>query len=423
MRGGIYMSDFDVDIDDILNESMGLKNDEEEKDPSSNNETDALPEIDTEETQESVIKDIEEFMEDGDDKSDPKEIPAEDQKSELESLRNRLKLWTESCSHKLIDLRAIDFMASSDDLSVTYQEKSIYPRPLHFKSDPDNPTNPKILHAMNQFSKMIGIPPKFFLENRPRLKMDIVKNFQAGLEAVEDKAQCLVHYRETQDYTTIRAFTPLGHSTIANHELVDTIIRGSEMPLGLLFAHGDEKDDLILHARILFKDGVKEALGRKFCLGFSLIASELGASPLIIDSCVHDIESNTSYMASYGKGPYFKSKYEVLQPKQIKEIFAKLVERILEEREEMIDRIAQRVEQNPQIVPAEEIVSINRMKGITSKVSKSIYQQMAACEDDITSPLDFARHVSLVAKDFDSIKRLEIERAAGTYLNLIFSKA
>ena len=35
---------------------------------------------------------------------------------------------------------------------------------------------------------------------------------------------------------------------------------------------------------------------------------------------------------------------------------------------------------------------------------------------------DFARHMSLIAKDFDAKNRLAVERAAGQYLNLAFSK-
>jgi len=35
---------------------------------------------------------------------------------------------------------------------------------------------------------------------------------------------------------------------------------------------------------------------------------------------------------------------------------------------------------------------------------------------------DIARHVGLVAKDFDSIKRLDIERGIGKYLQLVFAK-
>ena len=422
------MSDVDIDIDDILNDSFS-----DVSETSAEIKKEDVPiespllEIPTqnslEETSEETLQEIESLLGSPEqDVEESKEVPVSEQRKELESLRNRLKMWTKSCQHKLMDLRTVDFVASADEMYLKFQETEYYPRPLYFKSDPNNPTSPKVIHAANQFSKLMGIPLKFFLENRPKLKMDIVRNYQAGLEALQEKAQCLMHFRESRDCSVIRAFTPVSHSTIANYELVDTIIEGSSVPLGLLFVHGDEKDDLILHARILFLENAQEVLGRKFCMGFSLVASELGESPLIVDACIHDVESNTSYMASYGKDPYFKSKYEILQPKQIKEIFVKLVLRIQEEASEMVGRIAQRVDSDPLIIPSGGIISLNRMKGITSKVSKAIYQEMSANESEIVTPLDFARHVSMVAKDFDSLKRLEIERAAGTYLNLIFNK-
>ncbi len=57
-----------------------------------------------------------------------------------------------------------------------------------------------------------------------------------------------------------------------------------------------------------------------------------------------------------------------------------------------------------------------------SKMKKAIYHQVSECLDDVKNPWDLARHVGLVAKDFDALKRIQIERAVGTYLNLFFAK-
>jgi len=56
------------------------------------------------------------------------------------------------------------------------------------------------------------------------------------------------------------------------------------------------------------------------------------------------------------------------------------------------------------------------------KFKKTIFQEAYKTEDDMKNTLDFARHMSLMAKDYDIHKRVEIERATGVYLNLVFSK-
>ena len=48
-----------------------------------------------------------------------------------------------------------------------------------------------------------------------------------------------------------------------------------------------------------------------------------------------------------------------------------------------------------------------------------MYHQITECQADIHTPWDIARHVGLVAKDFDSIKRLDIERDIGKYSILL----
>jgi hypothetical protein len=412
--------DVDVTIDDVLGDSFGTVEEEpaipEEKDyldqpptthlTAKKNKTDEMAEPE-------LIEDKKEEV-----KKDPKTM-AED----AISLAGRLEMWNKSCVDKFFDLRSVTFTATDEEMFIESNDKKYYSKPLYFKADPQKPKDPKIVHAQKQFCKMIGIPHGFFVNNRPQLKMDIVKTWQAGLGADETKGRCIVRFRESQDYNVIRAFVPETFALIQNHELIQTVnstfIKVDDPnPNVLEFAYGDDRDELTIHARYL--SGQKfQILGDDVCVGFSVIASELGDSPLIVEALLHHIPSRTAFISSYGAESFLRAKYEGIQPQDIKEIFPKLIERITQESPEIKNRIESL---KTEIDPNEECVEVVSWRGLPSKFKRSLFHEVSKCSDDMKTRWDFARHMSLIAKDFESLKRLAIERAAGQYLNLMFDK-
>ena len=408
--------DVDVSMEDVLGDSFNEKNDDDgelhqevithlsgKKEPPKK-EPPVVLKIDLDKKPEE--------------KKDPK-TQAED----AVALGGRLEMWNKSCRDLFLDLRTVTFTATEEEMFLECQDKSYYDKLLYFKTDPQKPRDPKILHAQKQFCKFVGIPHSFFMNNRPQLKMEIVKTWQAGLEADDKKGRCIARIRESDDYCIVRAMVPEVHALIPNHELI-TIINGCVIdpqkkdPNILEFSKGDDRDDLQLHARYLFGDKFK-VCEDDMSVCFSVVASELGASPLIVEALIHMIDSKTSFIASYGAESFFKSKYEGIQPQQIKDVFPKLIERITQELPEMKNRIESL---NKEVDPNEEGLLVCSWKGIPSKFKRSLFHEISSCADDMDTKLDFARHMSLIAKDFDFIKRLQIERAAGEYLNLMFAK-
>ena len=75
-----------------------------------------------------------------------------------------------------------------------------------------------------------------------------------------------------------------------------------------------------------------------------------------------------------------------------------------------------------EIDPEEECVKVSSWHGLPSKFKRSLFHEASKCGDDMKTRWEFARHMSLIAKDFDSLKRLQIEKASGQYLNLMFEK-
>lgn len=337
-------------------------------------------------------------------------------KSDVEALKNRIGLWNKNCRDLLIPLTSIEFECDEEEMKIVLDE-DYYDKPLFFKVDPTNPKDPKVLHAHKQFCKMIGVPYSFFAANRPSLKNNIVRTWQSSLEA--DKANCVARIRESDDHAIIRALLPDTSVPFTNEELLDIIKESVRIPLTLEFSHGDERDDLSLHARFL-SNQIFQIKGEDVCLGFSLLSSELGSSPLIVEVILHHIQSKSSVVATYGNGPFFKSKYEGIQKNDLKEMFPLMIERIENEAAEFVTRIAS--EDSRSVFPKEDCYEVSTMKKVPKKFVKALYQEVAEHEDDMRTPWDFARHMALIAKDFDPEKRIDVERIAGKYLNLVFTR-
>lgn len=333
-------------------------------------------------------------------------------------LAGRLEGWNKSCRDLFLDLRAITFEATDEDMKLEFKDKSFYDKPIYFKMDPDDNKSDKITLARKQLCKLIGIPYNFFMNNRPSMKMDIFKTWQTSLNAEDSKGKCLARIRESQDCCIIRAMVSDTYSPIQNHEIIKLVNETVTVPYKLEMVSGDERDDLIMHARFIFGDTF-EVLGQKVCLGFAITASEFGESPLIVDSFLYHMESKTAYLATYGKEPYFKSKYEGIQPKTFKELLPAMITRMQEEAGEYKKRIESIC---GKVTPLDECVKLKTWKGLPTKFKMGIFQEAYKNEEDMGNTFGFARHMSLMAKDYDIHKRVEIERATGRYLNLVFSK-
>jgi hypothetical protein len=351
-------------------------------------------------------------------------VPVGSSREEIVHLRNRLQSWNENCRDLFVDMTAINYVSSPDDTYIEFGSKEYYDKKLYFKTDPQSPKDPKVILAAQQFCKVLGVPYPFFSANRPSLKMNIVKTWQAGLLAQQGKIQNILKIRESKDCAIIRAFIPMVKSTVQLSELIDIVLNSLDIPVTMEFVDGDDKDDLILHARFLFEKEYM-LLQSPVRLGFSLVASELNASPMVVEIFLHDKMHATSYIASYGGSPFFKSKYEELQAKQVKDIFPRLLNRIDNEAVNMISSVERKIQDSSEdghFCAETECMSLMKSKGFSGKIKKAVYHQITECQKDIKGPWDIARHVGLVAKDFDSLKRLDIERAIGKYLNLIFAK-
>lgn len=339
-------------------------------------------------------------------------------KKEAEDLKSTLSVWNKNCRNLFIDLRAVDFKATDDDMFLTFKEKAFYDKPLYFKNDPDDAKNPKLLHSQKQFCKFLGVPHTFFKNNRPSLRENIVRTWQSGLNAEEKpkKYQCVARIRESDDHAIIRAMVPVDYTMLDNSEIMDLIAGSVQVPYKLNLSSGATKDDLIFHARFLFDESFK-VNGENVCLGFAVTSSELGACSLDVDVLLHNMESDTTIITTYGGDPFFSCKYTGIRNEEIKELFPALIDRMRDERADIQGRLEEKLHL---IHPEVECASIKSIKGFSTQFKKSLYHEVSEAASDMTTPWDFARHMGLIAKDHDIVMRTKIERSIGTYLNLVF---
>lgn len=341
---------------------------------------------------------------------------------DINILYERLKEGHEKCRDLFVDLRAITYDISEDDTFIDFHDKSYYKPRLYFKVDLQNPKDAKVIHATKQLCKIIGIPYTFFASCRPSLKKNVFKTWQSGLGDDTKKSQNVLKIRESRDCTIIRAITSTSKSFIPLYQIIEMIRDSLGVPVVLSEAFGDDKDDLVFHARFLFEK--EYDFNGPIQLGFSITASELDACPLTIDVLLYNKITKTYCSALYGGESFFKSDYKGLQSSTLKSMLPHMITRIEDEVPEMLSRIEtkQKSFENSIFCAESEAIELGKFKGLTSAIKKAIYHEVSECLDDIQTPWDLAIHVGLVAKDFEILKRVQIEKAVGVYLNLFFSE-
>lgn len=390
----------EIDVDDILNDDSSF-------------EKELLDKIEHDDTPPEIA-------------SDPEEIDSPASKvgisKDIIDLDNRLKVWHANCRDLFVDLRSINYIIEDEDTFIEFHDKNYFSSRLYFKADPQSPKDEKIIHATKQLCKIMSIPYGFFASCRPTLKMNIFKTWQAGLADDNKKSQNILKIRESRGCTIIRAITPTTKSIMPLNEIIEIIKESLNVPFKMECAYGDEKDDLIMHARFLFDK--EYTFKGPVNLGFAITASELDACPLSIDVLLFNSLTKTYSIASYGGEAFFKSDYVGLQASSLKEILPAMLSRFEDEVPDIFSRLEKKQESfyNSVFCAETEAVEICKAKGISSKIKKAIFHQVSECIESIKSPWDLAAHAGLVAKDFDVLKRIKIEKAIGNYLNLFFSE-
>jgi hypothetical protein len=183
---------------------------------------------------------------------------------------------------------------------------------------------------------------------------------------------------------------------------------------------GDDRDELVLHVRLVSIDEF-EVCGEKCSVGFSVVASELGASPLIVETLLYRESSKASCLATYNGEPFFSFKYEKIQKKDLEGLFPALMRHL----EENLVEIKQRIQEAKEAVLKKENINeilrvLRSEKGLGERFHTLLFQEVE--KNEVKTRWDLANRMAILAKDFSVDKRLKIERAAGILINLAFNK-
>jgi hypothetical protein len=337
---------------------------------------------------------------------------------DLKNLVSRLKEQKKGCEEKALDMKGFKFNVSEQGEISLVDEIST---PYWFKQDPDKPKNPKVVHAMKQFCKLLGIPYSFFIKNPEAMKKNLTGCWIPTLKA--EKSIILAKLRKLPSGYTIRAILPAEFTNISNSDIMETLYDVVKDDFDVEFAIGTDPDDLILHVRFISKEKFT-AVGEDCKVGFSVVASELGASPILVETLLYREASKTSFIASYSGESYFKSDYEGIQSKDIKELFPRLAESLkcqLNDIKVLIQSSKEITESRDTLI--ELLKSLKLKKGLNDKFHTKLYQEVESMIGTQVDRWMFANKVSMMAKDFDADKRVKIERVAGELIGLSFEKS
>ena len=337
--------------------------------------------------------------------------------NEMQSLIGRLEDYLKSCEDKCIDLQILKFEVHEGEMRLYNDFHSYY-----FKNDPKNPRDPKIIHAAQQFCKMMSVPYSFFSKNPEYMRKGMVDCWLPTLKP--EKSVILAKLRKSRDSETdyvIRALLPAEFTNVTNAEVLKCVADVIGDDFKIEFVIGDERDDLVLHVRFLSNEEFT-VCGETCCAGFSVIASELGASPLTVETLLHRVGSKSSFLATYGMEPFFSFPYESIQRDDIISLFPSLIVHLQTQLSELKDRIQKAKEITTEDDDLDDLIkSLRLRKGLSDKFHTLLFQEIK--KEGVKTRWDFANRMAILAKDFNVEKRIKIERAAGDIIGLGFEKA
>ena len=338
--------------------------------------------------------------------------------SDIQELIDRLKDLEKGCVDQFIDLKILKFDIHENEMKL-YNDFHNY----FFKSDPKNPRDPKIIYAIKLFTALMGVPYSFFAKNPEYMRRDMVSCWLPSLKT--EKSSVLGKFRtvkDSKDDYIIRAILPVDYTNLTNSQIMEAVAREILDDYRIDFVFGDERDDLILHARFISKEEF-EICGEKCSVGFSVVCSELGASPLTVNTLLYRGLSKGSFLATYGGESFFSFEYEKIQRTDLQNLFPPLITHL---REKLVD-IKQKIQVAKELSQKKEdthelLRSLRMVKGLNEKFHTMMFQELEK-DESVKTRWDFVNKMAIVAKDFDVSKRLKIEQTAGSLLDLNFPKS
>jgi hypothetical protein len=291
----------------------------------------------------------------------------------------------------------------------------------YFKNDPKNPRDARIIHAIKQFCGLMGLPYSFFAKNPEYMRRDMVSCWLPSLKPEKSSIMAKLRSTKEKENYIIRAILPVEYTNITNSQVMDAVAREVLDDYRIDFVIGDEKDELVLHVRFISKEEF-EVCGEKCSVGFSVVCSELGASPLTVDTLLYRGQSKGSLLASYGGESFFSFEYSKIQKTDLQNLFPPLITHLGEKLTDIKQKIQEAKEHIQKKENIQELLrSLRLVKGLNDKFHTMLFQELEK-DDTVKTRWDFVNKMAIIAKDFDVAKRLKIERTAGNLLDLIFRK-
>jgi hypothetical protein len=153
-----------------------------------------------------------------------------------------------------------------------------------------------------------------------------------------------------------------------------------------------------------------------------VICSELGASPLLVETFLHRVASKASFLVTYSTESFFSFEYEKIQKKELQNLFPPLIQHLKTSLSEIKTKIqvAKEVAEKKENI-YELLRGLKLNKSLNEKFHTLMFQEIEK-DDSVKTRWDFVNKMAILAKDFPVDRRLKIERAAGNLLDLTFQK-
>lgn len=324
----------------------------------------------------------------------------------LSEVIEKVKSHSKGCMDNVVDMRTVTFDSKEGEAFLKGEENTYY-----FKVDTLNPKDPKVVHGMKQFCRMIKIPFSFMFRSPDELRRHMTEVWLPSLKG--EKAVVLFKLRteaEKSDARIIRAVMPVECLNIQNDDMLEKVESAIGDDFMVQSVIGDGRDDLVLQIRLLY-DSKFDAFGEECSLGFMIRMSELGAKPLHVDTFVYVEETQSCIAMDFGLEPFFEKKYEKAKLNEVEETLSKVVDFLKKPSTKASIRDSIQLAKESKRPPGDLIIRLRLTKGIPDPFVTALSNDVEGVSE--ISLWDFAKKMAENAKDFEITKCDRLEREAG----------
>jgi hypothetical protein len=337
---------------------------------------------------------------------------------ELEYLANTLRGYHEECVESVVDLSGATFHCTDTSMYIQLRDTPFARKELHFRINPHDPDDDLATHAHKQLCRVVGVPYKFFKDNRPSMRETIVNTWLTGLVPGAEDSLRMFRVRNCREYTVVRAIIPHNMVDYPNYRAVSSLIKdGRDFGMVMASSVGDEMDALATEVAVKIGDPIEWG-GRLYRMGMVMTISDLATEPIVVEGKIIADGDSEAFTVSFDYEHMLELPYTAMSHGDIDKVLSGLSKQLMDLRPMLVDHMMQAhsMEFRGLEESTEMVCSTIKSASVVKKIRREFLRTDA--HEQYGTALDFARGLASLAKSYSGKPRNLLEKTAGSFLGL-----